>query len=149
MQRILPLTSDWAVLDRTIDGMTPVGTTNVTIGTIWGAATLSTGVPLTGAAPAGTAGLTKYMIVLTDGDNTQNRFTSNPNAIDQRTRTACQTAKDASIRVYTIRVIDGNRDLLRGCASKTDMYYEVSNATQLGPVFDAIAREISAVRLTM
>lgn len=149
LQRILPLTSDWAVLDRTIDGMTPVGTTNVTIGATWGAATLSPGVPLTGAAPAGTAGLTKYMIVLTDGENTQNRFTSSPNAIDQRTRAACQAAKDASIRVYTIRVIDGNRDLLRGCASKADMYYEVSNATQLGPVFEAIAREISAVRLTM
>ena len=96
------------------------------------------------------------MIVLTDGVNTMNRFISNRNCYDSnatrinsKTNSACDNAKVAGVQVYTIRVIDGDRSLLQGCASKANMYYEVRNAAELGPVFDAIAREISAVRLTM
>lgn len=145
---IQPLTADWTVLKNAINGMTPVGNTNVTIGAIWGMATLTPGVPFTQARSFATPRLNKYMILLTDGDNTQNRFTSNGDQIDARTKLACQTAKDAGIRVYTVRVINGDRTLLQNCASDTSMYYEVSSASQLTPVFQQIAREISQVRLT-
>lgn len=146
---ILPLTSDWTALTNKVATMTPVGNTNVTIGAVWGMATLSTAAPFGQAQAAGTPRLTKYMILLTDGDNTQNRFTTNGSSIDARTRLACTNAKAAGIRVYTIRVINGDRDLLKSCASQESMYYEVSSASQLSPVFQAIAREISQVRLTM
>ncbi|TCR70598.1 pilus assembly protein [Bosea sp. BK604] len=148
LARIQPLTSNWTALTNTINSMTPVGNTNVTIGAAWGLATLTPGTPLTEAAPATTPRLTKYMILLTDGDNTENRFGDNQNGIDNRTKLACQSAKTAGVNVYTVRVIEGNRNLLRGCASKTDMYYEVNNASQLGPVFKNIANQISQVRLT-
>jgi len=144
-----PLTSDWDALTSTISAMTPVGYTNVTIGAAWGMASLSQGAPLPEAAAAGTPRLTKYMILLTDGDNTKNRFGDGQATMDLRTEAACNSAKAAGIRVYTIRVIDGNRSLLRNCASETGMYYEVSNATQLAPIFQQIAREISQIRLTM
>ncbi|HEV7258636.1 MAG TPA: pilus assembly protein [Bosea sp. (in: a-proteobacteria)] len=146
---IRPLTSDWTALTSTINAMTPVGNTNVTIGAAWGAASLSPGAPLPEAAPATTPRLTKYMILLTDGDNTQNRFGDGQSTMDQRTEAACTSAKADRIKIYSIRVIDGNRNLLRGCASDTGMYYEVSNASQLTPIFQQIAREISQIRLTM
>ncbi|HEV7256845.1 MAG TPA: VWA domain-containing protein [Bosea sp. (in: a-proteobacteria)] len=146
---IQPLTADWAVLKASINGMTPVGNTNVTIGAIWGMATLTPGVPFTQARPYATPRLNKYMILLTDGENTQNRFTSDGAAIDARTKLACQTAKDAGIKVYTVRVINGDRTLLQNCASDPSMYYEVTSAAQLTPVFQQIAREISQVRLTL
>ena len=146
---IRPLTSDWDALTSTINAMTPVGNTNVTIGAAWGMASLSQGAPLPEAAPASTPLLSKYMILLTDGDNTQNRFGDNQTTMDQRTEAACTSAKTAGIKVYSIRVIDGNRNLLRGCASETSMYYEVANASQLAPIFQQIAREISQIRLTM
>lgn len=156
LARILPLTDDWRGLKDRIGEMTPVGCTNITSGVVWGAATLGSSQPLTEAAAAGTANLTKYMIVLTDGNNTMNRFIANRNCYDSnavkinpKTRSACEDAKSAGIRLYTIRVIEGDKALLQGCASKSDMYYEVRNAAELGPVFEAIAREISAVRLTM
>jgi Flp pilus assembly protein TadG len=145
---ILPLTSDWAALKNAINGMTPVGNTNVTIGANWGMATLTPGVPFTEARPFATPRLSKYMILLTDGENTENRFKDSGNDIDARTKLACQTAKDAGIRVYTVRVINGDRTLLQNCASDASMYYEVSDASQLTPVFQQIAREISQVRLT-
>jgi Flp pilus assembly protein TadG len=145
---ITPLTSDWTALTNAINGMTPVGNTNVTIGANWGMATLTPGVPFTGAKPFNTPRLQKYMILLTDGENTQNRFTTSGSAIDERTKLACQSAKDAGIRIYTVRVINGDRTLLQNCASTPSMYYEVSSASQLTPVFQQIAREISQIRLT-
>lgn len=142
------LTSDWTSLTNKIDSMTPVGNTNVTIGAVWGWATLSTDAPFTEAKPVTEPRLKKYMILLTDGDNTENRFTTNSNDIDARTRLACTAIKQAGINLYTIRVIDGDAALLQGCASKPEMYYDVKNAAQLSPVFKAIASEISQVRLT-
>ncbi len=145
---ILPLTSDWTALNNAINGMTPVGNTNVTIGANWGMATLTPGAPFTGAKAFATPRLSKYMILLTDGENTQNRFTTTATAIDARTTLACESAKSAGIKIYTVRVIDGNRTLIKNCASDQSMYYEVSDASQLTPVFQQIAREISQVRLT-
>jgi uncharacterized protein YegL len=154
---IRPLTSvhgwnDFRALKDTIDAMRPRANTNVAIGVAWGLATLSTGEPFTEAAPFGTGNLKKFMIVLTDGENTQNhidgKVNTNVGKIDARTRLACQAAKDA-VTVYTIRLVSGNAGLLRECASETKKYFDVQDASQLGPVFQAIAREISATRLTM
>lgn len=144
----MPLSSDWAALEARIDTMTPAGNTNVTIGAVWGWATLTPAAPFTEAKPATEPNLKKYMILLTDGDNTENRFTATGKDIDARTKLACSNIKAAGINLYTIRVIDGNADLLKGCASNPSMYYDVQNASQLDPIFKAIANEISAVRLT-
>lgn len=149
LAEIMPLSSDWTALEQRIDSMTPVGNTNVTIGAVWGWATLSPAAPFTEAKPATEPRLKKYMILLTDGTNTQNRFTANDeDAIDARTKLACANVKAAGIGLYTIRVINGDEALLKGCASDPSMYYNVQNASQLDPVFKAIANEISAVRLT-
>ena len=47
-----------------------------------------------------------------------------------------------------MRVIEGNRDLLRECASGPSNYYEVADASQLDEVFKSIARKINGIRLT-
>lgn len=149
LAEVLPLTSNWNTLNTRVDTMTPVGNTNVTIGAVWGWATLSTPAPFIEAKPATEPNLKKYMILLTDGDNTENRFTTNGAAIDARTSLACTGVKNAGINLYTIRVIDGDATLLKNCATRPEMYYDVKNASQLSPVFKAIASEISAVRLTL
>lgn len=148
LAEVMPLTSDWTALEGRIDTMTPVGNTNVTIGAIWGWATLTQSAPFSEAKPSTEPRLKKYMILLTDGDNTENRFSSSQTQIDPRTSLACTNAKASGINLYTIRVIDGDAALLKGCASDASMYYDVQNASQLDPVFKAIANEISAVRLT-
>lgn len=148
LAQILPLTSDWTSLNARIDAMTPTGNTNVTIGAVWGLATLTPNAPFTEAKPFTQPRLKKYMILLTDGDNTQNRYTSNQSDIDARTSLACTSIKATGTNVYTIRVMDGNATLLRNCASATNMYYEVTSASQLSPIFKSIAAEISQVRLT-
>ena len=148
LSRLLPLTNDWVALNNAVDTMIPSGNTNVTIGVNWGWASLSQDEPLTEARPYGTSQLSKYLIVLTDGVNTQNRFSTNSNAIDARTKLACKEAKKAGIQIYTVRVIDGDEKLLKECATEESMYFDVKNASQLSPVFKKIAAEISGVRLT-
>ena len=142
---MMALSSDWTALNSRIDAMTPTGNTNVTIGLQLAWQTLSPVAPFNGPAPA--PDLDKVLIVLTDGINTQNRWTSSSISIDARTQKACDNAKADNIRIYTIRVIDGNAALLKSCASKPDMYYEVQDASQLNNVFSSIAQNLANLRL--
>ncbi|QCK87667.1 VWA domain-containing protein [Phreatobacter aquaticus] len=146
---ILPLTTDWAAMNAKVDQMSPSGNTNVTIGLAWGFHMLTPSQPLTEARTLATEpDLERIIILLTDGDNTQNRWTTNGNSIDARTDLACTNVKANGITLYTVRVINGDAALLRRCASQTTMYYDVSTAAQLIPVFQAIAAQIGQLRLT-
>ena len=134
-------------IDAAIDGMTASGNTNLTIGLSWAQYALTPGNPLA-AATASQPGVKKFIVLLTDGDNTQNRFTGNANLIDARTRLACDAAKAMpNTTLYTIRVIDGNIPLLRACATSPDKYFEAADASQIQPVFQAILNSILSVRL--
>jgi hypothetical protein len=144
--QILPLTEDWTALNAKIDAMTPSGKTNTTIGLAWGWQTLADNDPLN--APPPSDDLEKVIVMLTDGDNTQNRWTSSSSSIDARTQNVCDNIKAADIKIYTIRVVNGNAALLQGCASKASMYYNVSEASQLDGVFTSIAEKLANLRLT-
>ena len=142
---MMPLSTDWTALNSKIDAMTPSGNTNVTIGLQLAWQSLSPVAPFN--APAPEADLDKVIIALTDGDNTQNRWSSTQSVIDARTDKVCTNAKADNIKIYTIRVIDGNASLLKSCASKPEMYYEVAQASQLNSVFTAIAQNLANLRI--
>jgi Flp pilus assembly protein TadG len=148
---IMPLTdvldtAGFTNLNSKIDAMNPSGNTNVTIGLVWGWHALTKGEPMTeGSDPA--PDKDKVIVLLTDGDNTQNRWTQSGSAIDERTALACTNVKGANIKVYTVRVIDGDATLLRNCASKTNMYYNVNQASQLNSVFTSIAQNLANLRI--
>jgi hypothetical protein len=140
------LTSNWNKLHKEVDAMKPDGTTNVTIGLVWGWHALTAGSPLTeGSAPAND--LDKVLVLLTDGENTENRWTTNTSAIDQRTRTVCDNIKRDGIKLYTVRVLDGSASLLRACATSPSMYYEVQQASQLNAVFKSIADSLATLHI--
>jgi Flp pilus assembly protein TadG len=142
---MMPLSSNWTLLNSKIDAMTPTGNTNVTIGLQMAWQTLSTGAPFN--APAAATDLDKVIILLTDGENTQNRWTTSASSIDARTQKACDNVKAANIRLYTVRVIDGNASLLQGCATTPSMYYDVQQADQLNAAFGAIAQNLANLRI--
>jgi len=142
---MMPLSEDWTALNAKIDDMTPTGYTNVTIGMAWGYQLLSPVEPFNAPSPA--PDLDKVVVILTDGTNTQNRWTSSATAIDARTQKVCDNIKAADIKVYTVRVIDGNASLLQGCASKLSMYYDVQDANQLNNVFSSIAQNLANLRI--
>jgi Flp pilus assembly protein TadG len=142
---MMPLSSDWTALNNKIDAMTPTGNTNVTIGMQMAWQTLTNSEPFN--APAAAADLDKVIILLTDGQNTQNRWSSSTSSIDARTERVCANIKLANVKLYTVRVIDGNATLLKNCASKPDMYYDVEQAAELNNVFSSIAQNLANLRV--
>lgn len=159
---VMPLNYNWGTtssndpntLHGKINQMQAVGNTNVTIGLVWAWHLLSPTAMFTEGVAYGTPNLQKYIILLTDGENTENRFSNSQSAIDARTTAACnniKALKDANgnpyIKIYTIRVIDGNANLLKSCATNESMYYDVQNAAQLSSVFSAIGSEIANLHL--
>jgi Flp pilus assembly protein TadG len=139
-------TTGFTNLNNKIDAMNPSGNTNVTIGLVWGWHALTASEPLTqGSEPA--PDKDKVIVLLTDGENTQNRWTTSGSAIDARTALACNNAKAANIKIYTVRVIDGDANLLRNCATKPNMYYNVNQASELSSVFSSIAQTLANLRI--
>jgi Flp pilus assembly protein TadG len=143
---MMPLGYDWTALNSKVDAMTPTGNTNVTIGLAWGFQLLSPVAPFN--APPPVDDLEKVIVILTDGTNTQNRWSSTESVIDARTSKACDNIKAANIQLYTVRVIDGSVSLLQGCATKPTMYYDVQQAAQLNSVFSSIAQNLANLRIT-
>jgi hypothetical protein len=149
---LMPLTdvldeTGWTGLNNKIDAMAASGNTNVTIGLVWGWHSLTPDLPL----PQGMAvapDRDKVIVLLTDGDNTQNRWTNNGTSIDARTSATCANVKAANIKLYTVRVIDGDATLLRNCATRPNMYYNVQQASQLNAVFSSIAQNLANLRIS-
>ena len=144
---MMPLGYDWTALNAKIDAMTPTGNTNVTIGLAWGFQLLSPVEPFNAPPPA--PDLDK---VDRDADRRQQHaepldLEPTP-SIDARTQKVCDNIKAANIKLYTVRVIDGNATLLQGCATKPSMYYDVQQASQLNSVFSSIAQNLANLRIT-
>jgi Flp pilus assembly protein TadG len=150
---LIPLTNDWAALNSKVDNLASLGATNITIGLIWGLHTLTAAQPLTQTNTTEQQ-LTRAVILMTDGDNTLSRWSGNGSDstrcidCDARTTMACNSTKAANIRLYTVRMIDGNATLLRNCATNTTMYFDVQNASQLDAVFNAIGGELASLHLS-
>lgn len=149
----MPLSYDWTALKNKIDSMVPNGWTNVTIGLVWAWHALTASAPYTEAAAPATD-LDKVIILLTDGDNTRawdnanNDEITSQSAIDARTAAACSNIKAANIKIYAVRVIEGNANLLKNCATNPTMYYDVSSASQLNAVFTTIAQSLANLRVS-
>jgi Flp pilus assembly protein TadG len=162
LARAMPLTSDWNALNKRIDEMNASGWTNITLGAQWGYEMLSGAAPFTEAS--GSKNVERFMILLTDGNNTVDRWTkkgqegsgSNETRMNTDTKAMCDAiternvaAKTLNITLYTVLVINGNEDLLKSCASSPDKFLKVKQASELEAVFKKIANEIGGIRLTM
>jgi Flp pilus assembly protein TadG len=151
MPPIMPLSYDWSALKTMIGTLQPTGNTNQGIGLAWGWLTLGTGAPFN--APAKDTSNYTYkeaIILLSDGMNTQNRFTSNTSQIDARQKILCDNAKQAGVTIYTIHVNTGGdptSSVLKYCASGADKFYEVKQANQTLSVFNSIGQSLAKLRI--
>lgn len=166
-----------------LDDMIADGNTNVAMGLMWGWHTLSPNAPFSDGVAYNTPKTQKIIVLLTDGDNTNNDY-SNPNrsiytgygymwqgrlknssnvalgatasetdrrdAIDSRQAKACVNAKAAGVVIYSIGVgvSSHSKSILQTCATQLDMYYDVTDASQLTSVFNTIAGAIQNLRLS-
>jgi Mg-chelatase subunit ChlD len=146
---VMGLTYNWSQLDKAIDAMTPQGTTNQTIGLAWGLHALTPGAPFDN--PEIPAGAKRAIIMLTDGLNTENRWTTNQVQIDARTEKICDTIKSQGITLYTIQVkgnSDPTSDVLSACASDDSKFFALDKVSDIATAFNTIGSKLSPLRLS-
>lgn len=146
---LMGLSYDWTALGNEVDSMTPNGTTNQTIGFAWGWQTMTDGDPMnSGPLPAETR---RVIILLSDGLNTQNRWTTSRSSIDAREELACDNAKAADVTIYTVFVdlngTSGNSAALQYCASDSSKYFDLTTSGEIVTAFNTIGQQITNLRV--
>jgi len=151
------------------------GYTHIPIGLAWGWRVASPSEPFTEGAPYEDPETNKAIVLLTDGyntleyQNTHNKTnysaygfvnggrlgTTNYNnavsQLDPKTSAVCENIKEAGIRLYTITFQLPNgpiKDLMRDCATSPSLYYDSPSNAQLQTVFQAIAKDLSNLRIS-
>lgn len=149
LQAMLPLSNNFPAISTEIDGMQPVGATNVTIGLTTALASLRPTNPL-GATSSTASETMRFVVLMSDGANTENRFVGNGmdgNAdapqVDARMRLACQAAQPLAIEIFTIVLnAPDSTHVMRDCASSPGNAFNVVNPADLQPTFNQIAKMI-------
>jgi len=150
VQPIVPLSYDWTALKTAVDNMQPTGNTNQGIGLAWAWLTLGTGAPFNAPAKDSSYTYKDAVILLSDGLNTQNRYSTSASEIDARQKILCDNAKAANITIYTVQVNTGGdptSSVLQYCASGTDKFFLVTTASQTLTVFNSIGTSLSKLRV--
>lgn len=151
LSQITPMTNNWTVLDNAVKALSANGPTNQTIGLVWAWQSLKSAEPLSAPPKVANFDYQDVIILLSDGDNTMNRFGGTGTAIstqvDERMSKVCAAAKADNVVIYTVLVISGNANVLRNCASSPDNYFNASTASDIITSFGAIGDKLSALRI--
>ncbi|TPM05801.1 hypothetical protein FJ960_11645 [Mesorhizobium sp. B2-3-11] len=175
---VVPLTEDFDKLRKAASQITEWNGsgTNVSEGLSWGMRVLSPAPPYTDGAPWKTPGISKIVLLLTDGENVVygaseqptksdytsygslagGRFGSDNQAtaarnVDGWTKSVCTQLKNEAVQIYTLVLqsdTPANRTLYSACASDPSNYYAVNDPTKLPDVFLQIANKFSKLQLT-
>ncbi len=160
---MMGLSYNWTAMNSKVDSMVSVGNTNQGIGLAWGWLSLVGGGPLTAPAKDPNYTYQDVIVLMSDGLNTENRFSTSQSTIDKRmydsTKSGagtCANAKASGVTIYTIQVNTGNdptSTLLKNCAGSKDKmvdpekFYMVTTSSGLGSVFSAIGTNLTKLRV--
>ena len=151
---VMGLSYDWTTMNQLVSNMSPNGNTNQAIGLQLGWMSLVGGGPFTAPAMDPNYTYTQVIILLTDGLNTQNRWTTSQSSIDTRQQLTCDNINAAKITLYTIQVnTDGEptSTLLQNCAGSpgkypdSDKFFLLTSADQIVTTFNQIGTKLSSL----
>lgn len=145
-QAAMGLSYDWSTMTTLVNNMAPAGNTNQAIGLALGWMSLTGGGPF--SVPAMDPGYTykQAVILLTDGQNTQDRWYTTQSSIDARQQMTCNNIKTAGITLYTVQVntgTDPTSTLLQNCASSSDKFFLLTSADQIVTAFNTIGTSLT------
>ncbi len=178
-QQILPMTNNKTALLNSINSMTAQGDTLINQGLewgwnmisprwrgTWGGTMASNNLPL----DYGTHGMSKAVVLLTDGVNTVDNTahgaywflgdnllgtTSSTTAVttlDSKTQSLCTAMKNKGIYIYTIALgtdtTTASLTLLKNCATASNYYFNSPSTSQLQGIFSAIGDSLSNLRVS-
>ncbi len=148
------LSSSRSTVLNAINALAAVGNTYIPSGLTWGWATLSPATPFSEPTNADRK-TQRYIVLMTDGENTKSPTYPKHNGSDAATANTltaelCTNVKADGVQVFTIAFeVTSNpvKNLLRACATSTDKYFDATNAMQLSSAFDAIAQQMTMLRI--
>ena len=170
MQPMFPLSSKKSAVEAVIENLKPAyGTTNSSLGILWGRRMLSPGWksvwgdsvhPVDPASEDG-KGARKAIVLLTDGEDNQcgpKDPSCKYNQVGIPRETACSLAKEAGTEIFVIaamnpqKVSEGLADSLRACSSQADnptgkyVFINNTNREDLEEAFADIANQLTIFR---
>jgi Flp pilus assembly protein TadG len=152
---ILGMTYDWTALTNKVTALSPNGNTNQGIGLQWGWQTLTSS-PFTIPAKDPNYQYKEVIILMTDGLNTENRYSTTQADIDAREQITCNNVNAAGITLYTVQVNtggDATSTLLQRCAGSpgkypdSDKFFLLTSGNALITTFAQIGTELSNLRV--
>lgn len=148
--QVLPMTNVKAEIVNHINTLTPHGGTATNRGAVWGWRSISENWrgywntsdptrPFDNDEPLNS----KVVVLMTDGEN------SYANVSDPALTRVCNNMKAAGITVISINFATPSSlyPLYENCASSPDLFFPAPTATQLESAFEAIALQLSVLRL--
>jgi Flp pilus assembly protein TadG len=152
---VTPMSNDWQALKDKVTAMTTGGNTNQGVGMAWGWQSLSTtNGPISAPTKANNYIYKDYIVLLSDGLNTQNRWTTTAGDIDTRQEKLCASIagdKTNPVTVFTIQVNINNADaksqVLQDCATKDGSFQMITTTDQTSDAFKNILTQISKLRV--
>ena len=151
---VFPMSNQWQTLKDQITAMSPSGNTNQSVGLAWGWQSLSTtNGPIAAPAKASNYVYKDYIVLLSDGLNTQNRWSTSQSSIDDRQEILCQNIKADTtnpVTIFTIQVNISNKDaksqVLQDCATNGN-FQMITSSSQTSDAFKNILTQISKLRV--
>jgi Flp pilus assembly protein TadG len=149
------MSNQWSTLKTQIDAMSPSGNTNQAVGLAWGWLSLSTSnPPLQAPAKDSNYIYKNYIVLLSDGLNTQDRWSTTQSDIDARQEILCRNVKaDTSnnVTIFSVQVNinsgDPTSQVLQDCASGSANFQMITAASQTADAFNNIINQISKLRV--
>ena len=149
---VKPISNDYQGVINQLAAMQPYAWTHIALGFSFGWHLVDPGAPFTGVAPYSDPDTEKYIILLTDGRQTEPSFgpgTSRTVADGEANLASlCANAKTAGVTVVTVAFDlqdQATEDRLRDCASDPVKYFFIAgNGTELASAFNQIKQELAA-----
>ncbi len=151
---LMSLGYNWSSLSNEVNAMTANGTTDQPVGLAWGWQAQTSGAPL--SPPALPKDTQQFIIILSDGLNTQDRWYGNGSnqstQVDARMNLVCTNAKAAGVTIYAVYVdlngTQGNSTVLQNCATDANHYFDLQTSGQIITTFNQIATQITQLRVS-
>lgn len=148
---VRPLTDKFKTITKQLNDMLPYAWTHIAVGVEFGFHVLSPNAPYIGGVPFGDPDTQKYMVVLTDGMQTEPAFgpggVRTVNQGESNLAALCGNIKTKDITIITVAFdLDDTdtRKRLRTCASGASNAFVADDATDLSLAFESIKTAIAS-----
>lgn len=146
--------SKQTLIDK-VNTMAPNGNTNQAIGMAWAWLTHATTGPFPAPPKNANYSYQDVIVLLTDGLNTQNRWTTTQTDIDTRESSLCAAAKGPTggIKIFAVQVAtsgDAQSTMLKNCTSEPsnpNYFSYITQASQMTVKFQNIFKELAKLRV--